>query len=64
MKTTVNTPKNKKKYKLPTAEVTNVELEGFIAASMILVEPDADNFDKYKRDEQTPTGSQDIEFLI
>ena len=56
--------KNKKKYELPEVNVTEVELEGCIAASMILIEPDADNFDKYRRDEQTPTGSQDIEFLI
>ena len=64
MKTTVKKTKNKKNYLLPSVKVTEVEMEGCIAASMILVEPDADNFDKYKRDDQTPTGSQDIEFLL
>ena len=64
LKTAHKKAKNKKDYKLPTAEVTNVELEGLIAASQILVEPDKDNFNRYNWDEQEDKESQDIELLF
>ena len=51
-------------YLPPTVEVTHVVLEGCIAASMILVAPDADNFKKYEWDIQEETLSPDFEFLF
>ena len=56
--------KEKSSYEFPTVEVTDVELEGLIAVSQILVEPDKDNFNRYQWDSQTETESQDIEFLL
>ena len=51
-------------YKFPTVEVSHVVLEGCIAASMILMAPDADNFNKYEWDIQAETVNPDFDFLF
>ena len=63
MKTT-NQKKNKGNYKHPAVKVTEVELEGCIAASFILTEPDKDDFNKYNWDEPTADTESDIKFLF
>ena len=51
-------------YVFPSVEVRLVEVEGCIAASMILVSPEADNFNRFEWDTQADLASLDIEFLF